>query len=168
MRDIRITRRAAATLIRGHLEEINLEHCAEEGIGTFGSAKFVAANDGSAVFDVSMAEVVSCEPSTIKEKETVEGILYDGNIFGIARTVDLYLDTKLGVGHKERPKLNLTVKKDRGGRIMAQSAMAKGPDGTNGFVPGWTTRVSKFVNIGETAMELSVEAEPFVPPGSNE
>ena len=35
---------------------------------------------------------------------------------------------------------------------MAQSRMAKGPDGTNGFVHGWTTR-------------LSPNVKSFVPPG---
>ena len=35
---------------------------------------------------------------------------------------------------------------------MAQSRMAKGPDGTNGFVHGWTSR-------------LSPNVKSFVPPG---
>ena len=39
-----------------------------------------------------------------------------------------------------------------GGQIMAQSRMAKGPDGTNGFVHGWTSR-------------LSPNVKSFVPPG---
>jgi len=32
-----------------------------------------------------------------------------------------------------------------GGAIMAQSGMAKGPDGTDGFVAGWTKRESLYV-----------------------
>lgn len=32
-----------------------------------------------------------------------------------------------------------------GGQIIAQSGMAKGPDGTIGFVQGWTSRQSPFV-----------------------
>ena len=58
--------------------------------------------------------------------------------------MDLYLESKVDRSNKLRPKLNLTVKKDRGGKIMAQSMMAKGPDGTPGFASGWTTRVSKY------------------------
>lgn len=167
VRDVRIVTRGAATLIRGRLEQIKVETGGKNDAEVAGTAKFIAENNGSNVYEVALSEVVSCDPSLLKEKETVEGILYEGSIFGIARTVDLYVDSKLGAGHKERPKLNLTVKKDRGGKIMAQSAMAKGPDGTNGFAPGWTTRVSKFANINETATELSIEAEPFVPPGSS-
>merc|ERR1711862_1048891 len=97
------------------------------------------------------SEVISCDVSVLKEKDSVEGILHDGSIYGICRIVDLYLETKLdskhGAARKERPRLNLTVKKDRGGKIMAQSMMAKGPDGSNGFAPGWTSRISMFVLV---------------------
>ena len=164
VRDVRIVSRGTATLLRGRLENIQIENEGIDGAPVAGTAKFISDEDKT--YDVSLSEVVSCAPSVLKEKEAAEGILYEDCIFGIARTVDLYLDTKLGVGHKERPKLNLTVKKDRGGKIMAQSAMAKGPDGTTGFAPGWTTRVSKFASLKETATELSIEAEPFVPPGT--
>lgn len=47
-----------------------------------------------------------------------------------------------------RPKLNLSVKselKGMGGKIVAQSSMAEGPDGTSGFKKGWTKRLSKYV-----------------------
>ena len=46
----------------------------------------------------------------------------------VCRNSDLYLESKLGSGFKERPKLNLTVKKELkglGGKIIAQSGMAK-------------------------------------------
>lgn len=60
----------------------------------------------------------------------------------VCRTKDIHLSSSFGNsgGLSERPKLNLTVKKElqgMGGQIMAQSRMAKGPDGTNGFVLGW-------------------------------
>ena len=45
----------------------------------------------------------------------------------------------------ECPRLNITVKKvlkDLGGKIITQSGMAKGPDETNSFRQGWTTRQS--------------------------
>ena len=51
---------------------------------------------------------------------------------------------------KERPKLNITVKKelkDLGGKIIAQSNQAKGPDGTNGFLSGWTQRKNLFEHL---------------------
>ena len=144
VRDIRIVERDAATLLRGRLEGIS----DDSGGGCF---RFIAATAGEEVYKVSHTEVVSCDPTMLKEKEPVEGILYDGSIYGICRAADLYLETKLATKRKERPKLNLTVKKDRGGTIMAQSMMAKGPDeGTHGFAPGWTKRMSAY-------------AKPFTP-----
>ena len=65
---------------------------------------------------------------------------------------------------KERPKLNLTVKKElqgMGGQIMAQSSMARGPDGTNGFAPGWTTRVSLFEQNKDSSNALNAQAPEF-------
>jgi hypothetical protein len=94
--------------------------------------------------------VVSCDDNVLKDKETVEGVLFEGKIYGVCRTCDLYLTSKLGTSRKERPKLNLTVKKDRGGKILAQSMMAKGPDGTNGFKAGWTMRTSQYASEAET------------------
>lgn len=80
----------------------------------------------------------------------------------VCRTVDLYLDSTIGSGlKKERPKLNLTVKKELkglGGKIIAQSGMAKGPDGTDGFQIGWTTRVSQFFPlVAESEKEVCEE-----------
>lgn len=53
-------------------------------------------------------------------------------IFTVCRTKDLFLASKIGRnssgssgGLKERPRLNLTVKREMGGQIMAQSKMAK-------------------------------------------
>jgi len=110
-----------------------------------GKAQFIAATEKQEVYDIDLAEVVSCAASILKEKESVEGILHEGKVYGICRTSDLYLTSRIGSGkNKQRPKLNLTVKKDRGGTIMAQSMMAKGPDGTIGFKAGWTDRISEY------------------------
>jgi cold shock CspA family protein len=146
VRDVRIVERAAATLRRGRLEEISLDSGANE---SGGSAKFVAANEGGEVYEVDLSEMVSCDPTQLKEKELVEGILHDGCIYGLCRAADLYLESKMGSGKKERPKLNLIVKKDKGGKIMAQSMMAKGPDGTNGFAAGWTNRLSQYASTSQ-------------------
>jgi cold shock CspA family protein len=142
IRDIRIVSRSFAPLVSGRLENINFE--ASNGLSANGRATFVLGGEEEKCFEVDLGRVVSCDPSMLKEKDAVEGILYQNEIYGLARSVDLYLETKMTGGKKERPKLNLTVKKDRGGTIMAQSMMARGPDGTNGFAPGWTTRGSLF------------------------
>jgi cold shock CspA family protein len=158
VRDIRVVERGAATLQRGRLEEIKLTP--ENSPGT---AKFIAATEKEEEYDIELSEVVSCDISILKDKESVEGILHDGKVYGICRTSDLYLGSKLGSGHKERPKLNLTVrkelKKNMGGKIMAQSMMAKGPDGTNGFAAGWTSRVSQYAPPPKETVEESQEKE---------
>ena len=46
-----------------------------------------------------------------------------------------------------------------GGKIIAQSSMAKGPDGTVGFSVGWTSRKSAIVN-GEFACVSSIDRAP--------
>ena len=144
VRDVRIVKRGAATLLRGRLEQVNVVENTDSSNGSGGTAKFIAATSNEETYDVDLCNVVSCDPAVLKESESVEAILHDGQLYGISRTADLYLESKLGASRKERPKLNLTVKKDRGGTIMAQSMMAKGPDGTNGFAEGWTTRVSRY------------------------
>ena len=45
---------------------------------------------------------------------------------------------------RERPKLNLAVRKEVGGQIMAQTKAARGPDDTDGFAEGWTSRESRY------------------------
>jgi hypothetical protein len=146
VRDIRVVSRAAANLLRGRLEDIKVEEDPNAETGKSGSAKFIAATNVEEIYDVSLSEVVSCDASLLKEKETVEAIVHESALYGICRTVDLYLESKLGASHRERPKLNLVVKKDRGGTIIAQSMISKGPDGTDGFASGWTARVSQFSN----------------------
>ena len=148
-RDIRVVKRGAAELLRGRLEDIKILDQADSESSKEGTAKFHATNSGEEVFEIDLTDVVSCDVGVLKEKESVEAIVHEGKLYGISRTADLYLESKLGGNHKQRPKLNLTVKKDRGGTIIAQSMMAKGPDGSNGFAAGWTTRTSRFAEIQE-------------------
>lgn len=149
-RNVVILNRGEAAIIRGRLEGI----LAGKNIDPKkGSAKFITTERGD-VYSIPLSEVVSCDPSLLKEKEAVEGIVYNGSVFGVCRIADLYMESKFnssGSGVKERPKLNLTARKDRCGKIQAQSMIAKGPDdGSNGFQPGWTKRMSAY-------------ATPFVP-----
>jgi len=51
------------------------------------------------------------------------------------------------------------LKDGLGGQIMAQSGMAKGPDGTCGFVDGWTKRKSPHAPPPTEEEPLSAEAE---------
>ncbi|VEU37424.1 unnamed protein product [Pseudo-nitzschia multistriata] len=158
VRDIRIVKRETALLQRGTLE--NIEITKTEDNSNKGTARFVAATEKQEVYDVDLAEVVSCSVALLKEKTSVEGILHEGKIYGLCRTSDLYLTSKLVVGsgkNRQRPKLNLTVKKDRGGTIMAQSMMAKGPDDTIGFKPGWTTRQSQYTVIDSDESDEEVK-----------
>merc|ERR1712038_313255 len=125
------------------MKEINLSD---------GTAKFTS-EDGK-IFPISLSEVISCDLKVLKDNVGVEGILHNDDLVGICRTADLYLNSSIGSGLKERPRLNLTVKnelKGLGGKIIAESGMAKGPDGTNGFHAGWTTRISKFYPPENTA-----------------
>lgn len=144
VKDIRVVTRANATLVRGKLGNIDHEKH---------TAKFVGAVGGEVKeYEINLKEVVSCESKQLKDQIEVEGVLHGDAIHGICRANDLRLETKLGTGKKERPKLNMVVKKDRAGKIMAQSMMATGPDGTMGFAAGWTTRVSKR-SSGEAAVK---------------
>jgi len=167
VKDIRVERVGAATTVKGVLTDTNKED---------DTAVFALSDNDGARYDIKLTEVVSCDKSLLKDKEQVDGILHEGKIFGVCRTKDIYLASSFGRksdgssssgGLKERPKLNLTVKKElqgMGGQIMAQSRMAKGPDGTNGFAPGWTTRVSPHaVKEDEPARSLSAAASEFIP-----
>jgi len=151
VRDIRVMKQGAAILVRGTLTQIAIDS---------GKACF-HVKEKEDKYDIDLSEVISCSISILKENEPVEGVLHSGKMYGICRTSDLYLESKLGMGgqRKERPRLNLTVRKNRGGQIVAQSGMAKGPDGSNGFAPGWTTRQSKFSNRENQANSID-EPEP--------
>ncbi|KAL7490321.1 hypothetical protein ACHAW6_016137 [Cyclotella cf. meneghiniana] len=141
-KDIRIERLDAATTVKGVLVDIKFDE---------NTAVFISS-DSDTKYSISLSEVVSCEKSLLREKQEVNGVLHNGKIFGVCRMKDIFLTSSLAKnssgsnnGPKQRPKLNLTVKKElqgMGGQIMAQSKMAKGPDGTIGFVPGWTKRLS--------------------------
>ena len=150
IRDIRIVTKGHGELVRGNLKNI----VKSENEETLGTAKFVIGSEEGPVYDVPLDRIISCDSSVLKENETVEGILYEGSVYGICRSSDLHLESKFGVGHKSRPKLNLNVKKDRGGQIMAQTMMAMGPDGTTGFSKGWTTRRSQYVSEDVASAEI--------------
>lgn len=121
VRDIRVVTRAAATLVRGKLQAVDQQK---------ETANFVGSVAGDIKeYEIDLKEVVSCEPKQLKDQIEVEGIFHGEAIHGICRATDLRLETKLGTGRKERAKLNLAVKKDKKGQIMAQSMMAKVSDG---------------------------------------
>lgn len=156
VRDICVLKSNAATMISGTLVCVDLNTR---------TAKFCPSPGKDDQYQITLTEVVSCEASLLKEHEMVEGILYSGQIFGICRTADLYLKSKIPSGRKERPRLNLTVKKelkDLGGKIIAQSGMAKGPDGTIGFVNGWTKRTCTYSQVPEGS-KLNYNSKEFVP-----
>lgn len=162
-KDTRIVSKSFAQRVKGRLSELDLVE---------GTAVFRPLSDDKTSFDIKLSEVVSCEIKVLKEGITVEGVLHDGCIVGICRNADLYLESTIvaGGGKKERPRLNLTVKKELkglGGKIIAQSCMAKGPDNTLGFYPGWTTRVSKYAEAAtpqDPPLETPLNgfAKPFV------
>ena len=74
-------------------------------------------------YPIELKEVVSCNVAVLKDKEAVEGLLHDDRIYGVIRTKDVFLESKVTpVGrNRERPKLNLTGRKDLWGKIMALS-----------------------------------------------
>jgi len=147
-KDIRLLNRSFATTKRGRLINISLE----DGMAT------LVVDDSSNYnhrkskkrehrYPFDLSEMISCDCKLLKENTNVEGILHGSKIYGACRTTDLYLTSKIGIGKKGRPRLNLTVKKElqgMGGRIVAQSGLAKGPDDTIGFAQGWTKRSSRF------------------------
>jgi len=172
LKDVRVEKMGAATSVTGTLIELDIDN---------DTAIFVSS-ENDVRYEINLIELVSCDKLLLKDKEQVNGILHEGKIYGVCRTKDVSLASSFGnsrdssssgisIGNKERPKLNLTVKKElqgMGGQIMAQSRMAKGPDGTNGFDSGWTRRVSlhmKEEDIPAAAMDnsLSASASEFVP-----
>ena len=139
VRNVRVVTKGSAVKQRGHLEDISTSR--GDDPSSHGIAKFVVTSDPQMEYMVDLKELLGCDVSVLKEQESVEGILHEGQIFGICRTSDLYLESKHGLKSQVRPKLNLTIRKGLGGTIMAQSSMAKGPDDTRGFAEGWTSRV---------------------------
>jgi cold shock CspA family protein len=69
-RDIRILKRGAIEVCKGRLEGIDIE-C--------NSAKFLTPSDE---YTISLSDVISCDKTLLKENENVEGILYEGKIYG--------------------------------------------------------------------------------------
>jgi cold shock CspA family protein len=167
VKEMRVVKRNAAVLVRGTLTHIDFGNETATFVVDAKESSTNGSTPGQAqvakTFDIKLYEVVSCKIKVLKENEPVEGILHDGMLYGISRTKDLYIVSKvmatkqisgmgMGMGQaKERPRLNLTVKKElqgMGGKIIAQSGMAKGPDGTNGFPEAWTPRPSWYA-LGE-------------------
>lgn len=111
---------------------------------------------------ISTKEILGCDFTSLSPTTLVEGILYQSNIYGVCRHSDLYLVSKSKISssnNKQRPRLNLSVRKELGGKVVAQSSMAKGPIGsTIGFVKGWTTRCSDFdIDAATTTTDGSME-----------
>jgi len=150
VKDLKILKKSAATKVFGSLTDIN----SESKTAKFNVTKNKLNIDLPDHYYVSFSDIVGCDPLFIKENMPVEGILLEDGIVGVCRKTDLCLDNKLfGNSKGERKPLNLTVRKelkDLGGKIIAQSCMAKGPDGTPGFPSGWTKRSSIFAEINQT------------------
>ncbi len=72
VKDIRIAEQGAATRVTGTLISVNKDA---------DSAIFVSTERGMK-YDINLTEVVSCDKALIKENEKVEGVLYDGKVFG--------------------------------------------------------------------------------------
>jgi hypothetical protein len=135
VKNIRVVKESAAPMVRGVIKQAT----ESEVVAVFNT------NQSDSI-SVVLTEISGCSLNSLKGQESVEGILYEGVIYGVCKTSDLYLSSSnIQSSTKERTRLNLTVKKelvDSGGKIIAQSSMAKGPDGTTGFNFGWTTRNS--------------------------
>lgn len=145
---IRVIQKNAAQLIRGILTQLNLI----DGTALFVRENLSDKSENLKEYLFPLSEIVSCQPDMLKDMEKVEGILYESNVYGVCRTSDLYLVSAgtQSSDKAQRPRLNLTVKKEiesSGGKIVAQSSMAKGPDyKTRGFADGWTSRKSIFTS----------------------
>jgi len=116
-KDVKLIQKSAGNLVKGRLRGIDK---------TNGFATFVPSPDfcGPASFHLKSSEVVGCAFDFLKDNESVEGVVHQGRLYGVCRLSNLYLETKMGK-RTERPRLNLAVRKGAGGKIIAQSCMAK-------------------------------------------
>lgn len=157
-KDVRSARPRDAVVVRGVLRGL------DRVAGT--AALVVSGGEEVLALPDLRTELVSCDVAALEEGAVVEGVRIGDGVHGLCRATDLYLETKLRSGRKERKRLNLTVRKELqglGGKIVAQSGLAKGPDGTIGFVTGWTNRKSRFAVEEESKTEeYDVEVEPNV------
>ena len=164
IKDVKVIKKQSASVVKGTIQRLNVRA---------NTAVFVPQGntvDGD-VFEIDDLEnsVVGCAVNSLKEGEDVEALPWDGKVYGVCRTSDLQMDTKVE-RKKERTRLNLKVRNDlkgMGGKIVAQSGLAKGPDNTNGFRSGWTKRVSQYKannnKAGTTSSpSLNVNAKSFV------
>eukprot|EP00586_Coscinodiscus_wailesii_P004868 CAMPEP_0172483654 /NCGR_PEP_ID=MMETSP1066-20121228/10705_1 /TAXON_ID=671091 /ORGANISM="Coscinodiscus wailesii, Strain CCMP2513" /LENGTH=1257 /DNA_ID=CAMNT_0013247641 /DNA_START=395 /DNA_END=4168 /DNA_ORIENTATION=- len=161
IKDVKVIKKQSASVVKGTIQRLNVRA---------NTAVFVPQGntvDGD-VFEIDDLQdsVVGCAVNSLKEGEDVEALPWDGKVYGVCRTSDLQMDTKVE-RKKERPRLNLKVRNDlkgMGGKIVAQSGLAKGPDNTNGFRSGWTKRVSKYTanNDNSASPALNANAKSFV------
>ena len=90
--NIRVTKPVGATIIRGHLSDISKDNR---------EAVFVASTAGKERYPTKFGEIVSCDPSILKDGDDVEGILHEGNIYGgkwaLARTLFWFLRAMLSL-----------------------------------------------------------------------
>lgn len=126
------------------------------------------SSPSSSSYTISTEEILGCNMSSLTSTTQVEAMCYQNNIYGICRLSDLYLALSKNKSktstispnfkgqQQQRPRLNLTVRKELGGKVIAQSSMAKGPStdsggdgGNHGFVTGWTKRCSRFEVVNE-------------------
>lgn len=81
VKDLRIIQKAAATMIRGRVEEINIElHQAVFAISSADDEEKAYSESKRIAF--STREVVSCSPNALRANELVEGILHEGLVYG--------------------------------------------------------------------------------------
>ena len=74
-KDIRVEKPSAATSVRGVLTDIRKE--SDAAVFTVSSD-----NDTETRYDIRLTDVVSCDKALLKDKEQVDGILHEGQIFG--------------------------------------------------------------------------------------
>ena len=75
VKDIRVEKAAAATSLRGTLTDINIDN---------DTAVFVSLmeNNETKKYEINLTEVVSCDKKMLKDQEQVDGVLYEGKIYG--------------------------------------------------------------------------------------
>jgi len=140
---------SSAKKLIGTLTNIDKDH----KMATFQTQADDSNTVGSS-YTISTNEILGCDLSSLKSTTQVEAMYYQNNVYGVCRLSDLYLASSSSKtssittpNSKARPRLNLTVRKELGGKVVAQSSMAKGPShggGNYGFLKGWTNRCSRF------------------------
>ena len=73
VRDVRVVKRGSATAMRGQLVDIKIVER---------TATFRVTTGRKLKYSLDLNQVVSCEPSLLKEGEQVEGIVHEGKVYG--------------------------------------------------------------------------------------